>query len=77
MGKAPFIHRRLDMAPCGPKEDPSGSFVNGGWLVAYADADRGQFRTEVTDPADSIAGALNRLPKYVDSPGRYPRRSNW
>ena len=34
-------------APGGPKEDPSGSFVHGGWLVPYADAAMGRFMTEV------------------------------
>jgi dihydrofolate reductase len=78
-------------APGGPKEDPSGSFVHGGWIVPYADAAMGRFMTEVfakagafllgrktydifaahwprvTDPADPIASALNKLPKYVAS----------
>ncbi len=78
-------------APGAPKEDPSGSFVHGGWMVPFADADFGQFMTEVfsradafllgrrtyeifaahwprvTDPADPIASALNRLPKHVAS----------
>jgi dihydrofolate reductase len=78
-------------APGAPQEDPSGSFVHGGWLVPYADAGMGEFMVDVfsrvdafllgrktyeifashwprvTDPADPIAGALNRLPKHVAS----------
>jgi dihydrofolate reductase len=34
-------------APGAPKEDPSGAFSHGGWLVPYADADMGRFMTEV------------------------------
>ena len=86
-------------APGGPKEDASGSFVHGGWLVPYADADMGRFMMEVlaradafllgrntyeifaahwpkiTDPADPIASALNRLPKYVAS--KTPSEAHW
>jgi dihydrofolate reductase len=78
-------------APGAPKEDPSGSFVHGGWMVPFADADFGQFMVEVfsradafllgrktyeifvahwprvTDAADPIASALNRLPKHIAS----------
>jgi dihydrofolate reductase len=78
-------------SPGAPKEDPSGSFAQGGWMFPHVDADFGRFMTEVfaradafllgrrtyeifaahwpnvTDPADPIAGALNKLPKFVAS----------
>ncbi len=41
-------------APGGPKEDPSGSFAHGGWLVPYADPDMGQFMSEVSARADAF-----------------------
>jgi len=86
-------------APGSPREDRSGAFVHGGWLMPFADAQFGQFMVEVfsragafllgrgtyqifarhwprvTDPADPIAGPLNRLPKYVAS--RTLERVDW
>lgn len=41
-------------APGGPREDPSGGFEHGGWLVPYADGDMGQFMTEVFARADAF-----------------------
>jgi len=41
-------------APGGPKEDTSGGFPHGGWLVPYADPDMGKFMTEVFDRADAF-----------------------
>jgi dihydrofolate reductase len=41
-------------APGGPKEDPSGGFVHGGWSFPYADADFGGFMTEVFGRADAF-----------------------
>jgi dihydrofolate reductase len=78
-------------APGTPKEDPSGNFQHGGWLVPYADDEMFRIVGErfgkadafllgrktyqifaahwphITDPADPVAAALNRLPKYVVS----------
>jgi dihydrofolate reductase len=66
-------------APGAPDEDQSGNFQHGGWLVPYfskADAFLLGRRTyeifaahwpRVTDLNDPVAGALNRLPKYVVS----------
>jgi dihydrofolate reductase len=41
-------------APGAPKEDPSGSFVHGGWMVPFADTDFGQFMTEVFSRVDAF-----------------------
>jgi dihydrofolate reductase len=78
-------------SPGAPTEDQSGSFPHGGWSFPFADAQFGEFMTQVfsragafllgrgtyqifeawwprvTDPADPIAGPLNRLPKFVAS----------
>src|SRR5262249_9014362 len=39
--------------PGGPKEDPSGGFKQGGWMVPYADEAMGQFVTEWFAAADA------------------------
>jgi dihydrofolate reductase len=86
-------------APGGPREDRSGAFLHGGWVIPHADPDFGRFMVNVfsragafllgrgtyeifakhwprvTDPADPIAAALNRLPKYVVS--RTLHRADW
>jgi dihydrofolate reductase len=67
-------------APGAPKEDQSGNFKHGGWLVPYADQDMMEILLgrktyeivaahwpRVTDPNDPVATALNTLPKYVVS----------
>jgi dihydrofolate reductase len=41
-------------APGAPKEDPSGGFEHGGWLVPYADADMMKFMGEVFDRAGAF-----------------------
>jgi dihydrofolate reductase len=41
-------------APGGPKEDPSGGFVHGGWMFPYADEDFGRFMTEVFGRVDAF-----------------------
>lgn len=41
-------------APGGPKEDPSGGFEHGGWLVPYADADMGAFMSRCFAEADGF-----------------------
>jgi dihydrofolate reductase len=78
-------------APGTPKEDPSGNFQHGGWLVPYFDDDMARIVGErfgnadafllgrktyqifaahwphITHPADPVASALNRVPKFVVS----------
>jgi len=41
-------------APGAPREDSSGGFGHGGWLVPYADPDMGAFMTEVFERADAF-----------------------
>ncbi len=41
-------------APGAPKEDPSGGFAHGGWLVPFADADMGAFMVGVFARADAF-----------------------
>ena len=41
-------------APGGPREDPSGGFEHGGWLVPYADPDMGQYITDVFAKIDAL-----------------------
>jgi len=40
--------------PGAPREDTSGGFNHGGWLVPYADPDMGRFMTEVFERADAF-----------------------
>ncbi len=57
-------------APGGPPEDTSGSFVHGGWLVPYADADMGTFMIEVFARADAF---LLRRRTYDVFAAHWPR----
>lgn len=41
-------------APGGPKEDPSGGFEHGGWLVPHADPEMGSFMNEVFERAQGF-----------------------
>jgi len=41
-------------APGAPREDPSGNFSYGGWLVPHADADMGRTMTEIFSKADAF-----------------------
>ena len=41
-------------APGAPKEDPSGNFPYGGWLVPHADADMMKFMTDIFTKADAF-----------------------
>ena len=41
-------------APGGPREDPSGGFAHGGWLVPYADADMGETVDRWFERADAF-----------------------
>ena len=41
-------------APGGPKEDPSGGFEHGGWLVPHNDPDLGVFMNEVFEKAQAF-----------------------
>ena len=40
--------------PEAPKEDPSGNFSYGGWLVPHADADLGKTALEIFSNADAF-----------------------
>jgi dihydrofolate reductase len=41
-------------APGAPKEDPSGNFSYGGWLVPHADADMGKTMFDIFSKADAF-----------------------
>ena len=41
-------------APGGPREDTSGDFPYGGWLVPHSDADMGGTMAEIFSKADSF-----------------------
>ena len=41
-------------APGAPKEDPSGNFPYGGWLVPHFDADMGKFMMDIFTKADAF-----------------------
>jgi dihydrofolate reductase len=41
-------------APGGPKEDTSGGFPHGGWLVPHADAEMGTIMTDIFSKADAF-----------------------
>ena len=57
-------------APGGPKEDASGGFAHGGWLVPYADPGMSAFMTEVFDRADAF---LLGRGTYQIFAGHWPR----
>ena len=44
----------VTQAPGGPREDPSGGFTHGGWLVPFADEDMGGMVTEWFAAADAF-----------------------
>lgn len=53
-------------APGGPKEDPSGSFTHGGWLVPYADGDMGKFMADVFSRADAFLLGRGTYQTFAD-----------
>ncbi len=49
-------------APGGPDEDRSGDFKHGGWLVPYADDDKGTTISDWFSRADAFLLAAGRRP---------------
>ena len=60
-------------APGAPKEDPSGNFSFGGWLVPHADAEMGKFMTDIFSKADAFLLADDvRYLRRALAPGHGP-----
>ena len=57
-------------SPGAPREDPSGGFTHGGWLVPYADPDMGRY---ITDAFASIDALLLGRKTYEIFAAHWPR----